>query len=71
MLGLQASLCVIGDQWEDTSRPCTHEYTAVAVYRQTGHMVGEALVRKKKEIRRSRASTGSGVGEGVLGGDHK
>lgn len=43
------------------TRPCTHECTAVAVYRQTGHAVGEALVGKKKESRRSGVSAESGV----------
>lgn len=51
--------------------PCTHEYTAVAVYRQTGHTVGEALVRKKKESRRSGGKGRVRVGERELGGDHK
>lgn len=47
-----------------TGGPCTHEYTAAAVYRKTGQKVGEVLVRKKKGTRRSQ------VGAGVPGGEH-
>lgn len=43
----------------------------MAVYRQTGHTVGEALVRKKKESRRSGGKGRVRVGERELGGDHK
>lgn len=54
-----ARLCVTEHHRGDTAlHPRIH---SSAVYRQMGHAVGEALVRKKKESRRSGVSAESGV----------